>query len=63
MDSYQLILPDWQHHRVIHSKFPTKNLFDVDDADAMLLGDIESMTNERMVNWRQYVSPHIQLLY
>ena len=53
---YPVHQPKWQHYRVIHSKFPAKNLFDVDDADAMLLGRIESLTNERSINWIEYVS-------
>ncbi|MFT4925780.1 MAG: hypothetical protein ACI8WB_001875 [Phenylobacterium sp.] len=52
---FPLCQPSWSHHRVIHSKFPNKNLFDVDDADAMLLAEIDSMTSERSVNWRQHV--------
>ncbi|NQZ09076.1 MAG: RES family NAD+ phosphorylase [Algicola sp.] len=56
VDDCAVVQPQWRHYRVIHSKLPPKNLFDVDDADAMLLGEVESMTNERMVNWRQYVA-------
>ncbi len=57
VDDYPLLCPDWRHHRVIHSKFPIRNLFDVNDSDAMLLGQVESMTSERGVNWQQYVAP------
>lgn len=52
-----LVQPDWKHHRVIHSKYPPKNLFDADDAINSLLGEVESLTNERIVNWRDFVLP------
>lgn len=51
-------VPDWKHHRVIHSRYPPQNLFDGDDAvKNELLGDLESMTSDRLYRWREFVSP------
>ena len=51
------LLPSWKHHRVVHSRFPPKNLFD--DADAarqQLLAELEGVTSDRLLRWRESVS-------
>jgi hypothetical protein len=51
-------VPDWKHHRVIHSRFPPKNLFDNKNAAKnLLLADLESMTSDRLQRWREFVAP------
>lgn len=50
-----LFRPLWQHYRVIHSRFPPKNIFDTDDHDAYLLAQVESSTNDRLFNWSNYI--------
>lgn len=50
--------PDWKHYRVIHSRYPPKNLFDVkDEAKNKILAEIESMTSDRIHRWREFISP------
>ena len=48
------ITPDWKHHRVIHSKYPPLDCFDSEDS--LLLSELESATNDRLVNWSRFVS-------
>lgn len=51
-------IPEWKHYRVIHSKFPPKNLFDVKNAcQNLLLAELEGMTSDRLHRWREFVSP------
>lgn len=48
----------WRHYRVVHSRFPPKNLFDKRDAARnLMLGELEDMTNDRLHQWREFVSP------
>ena len=52
-----LIKPDWPHFRVIHSRFPPTNIFDsVDAQDQLLLAELEGATNDRLVNWQEWMS-------
>ncbi len=55
LDAVKRFQPDWQHYRVIHSKYPPENLFDQDDAINLLLGELESLTSDRLHNWAYYV--------
>ena len=53
-----MILPGWKHYRAIHSRFPPANLFDtVSDEAALLLAELEGETSDRLVRWRERVSP------
>ncbi|KAA1174851.1 RES family NAD+ phosphorylase [Marinobacter salinexigens] len=47
------IKPEWKHHRVIHSKYPPLDCFESDDA--MILGELESATSDRVAHWPRYV--------
>lgn len=50
--------PSWKHHRVIHSRFPPKNLFDnKNSAKQVLLAELEGMTSDRLQRWREFVTP------
>lgn len=48
------ITPGWKHHRVIHSKYPPLDCFN--SADSLLLAELESATNDRLVNWPRFVT-------
>lgn len=50
----QRVKPKWKHHRVIHSKHPPIDCFE--SPDAMLLGELESFTSDRLANWPRYVA-------
>ena len=56
VDNYPKTRPLWQHYRVIHSRFPPKNMFDTNDHDAFLLAQVESSTNDRLFNWSNYIA-------
>ena len=43
------LLPDWKHHRIIHSRFPPRNLFDADPTKNALLAELEGMTSDKLV--------------
>ncbi|MBB5321927.1 RES family NAD+ phosphorylase [Marinobacter oulmenensis] len=47
------VKPEWKHHRVIHSKYPPLDCFESDDA--LLLGELESATSDRVAHWPRYV--------
>ncbi|EAR09683.1 hypothetical protein MED297_16029 [Reinekea blandensis MED297] len=48
--------PSWTHHRVVHSRFPPTNLFDtVDLDDQRLLAELEGETNDRLMNWSEWL--------
>lgn len=52
-ETYQ---PEWRHYRVVHSRFPPTNLFDTVDAeDQLLLAELEGETNDRLVNWSEWL--------
>jgi hypothetical protein len=51
------ITPAWKHYRVIHSRFPPKNLFDSDDTKNLLLAELESMSSDRLHRWREFIKP------
>lgn len=52
----EYVLPDWTHHRVVHSRFPPTNLFDTVDAeDQLLLAELEGETNDRLMNWNEWL--------
>ncbi len=53
MDAYQLTLPEWKHYRVIHSRFPPRNLFDDDPITQNLLAELEGATSDRLFHWRE----------
>lgn len=44
----KLVLPEWKHHRVIHSRFPPMNLFDEDQSENHLLAELEGVTSDRL---------------
>lgn len=48
-DALNTLKPTWKHYRVIHSKYPTVNIFTGDDLQNLSVGDIESMTSQRSV--------------
>lgn len=45
--------PRWKHYRVIHSKYPPIDVFE--SPDHLILGELESATSDRVVNWPRYV--------
>ena len=48
--------PKWKHYRAIHSRYPPVNVFDtVDNADALLLAELEGETNGRLTSWHEFV--------
>lgn len=50
------VQPHWPHYRVVHSRFPPTNLFDtVDTEDQLLLAELEGETNDRLVNWTEWL--------
>lgn len=50
------LTPEWPHFRVVHSRFPPVNLFDTVDAeDQLLLAELEGETNDRLVNWMEWL--------
>lgn len=50
--------PKGKHYRVIHSIYPPKNLFDtVVEKDAFLLAELEGNTSDRLMRWRESVTP------
>lgn len=51
---YQRVKPTWPHYRVIHSKHPPIDCFE--SPDHYLLGELESETSDRVVNWRRFVT-------
>lgn len=55
VNAFPQVKPTWKHHRVIHSKYPTENLFDEDDETNFILGLMESETSDRVVNYLHYV--------
>ena len=58
VSDFELANPAWsKHYRVIASKFPTRNLFDEDEEDNYLLGELASETNDRLARFRDYVAP------
>lgn len=50
------LLPEWKHQRVVHSRFPPRNLFDEDDETQRLLAELEGATSDRLFHWRESVS-------
>lgn len=44
----ELLLPEWKHYRVIHSRFPPQNLFDEDPAENQLVAELEGATSDRL---------------
>nr|WP_324257425.1 RES family NAD+ phosphorylase [Cellvibrio fontiphilus] len=56
MDGYSFITPEWKHYRVIHSRFPPRNLFDEDPATQNLLAELEAATSDRLYRWRECVA-------
>lgn len=52
---FPYVVPNGKHYRIIHSKYPAKNLFDEDDDFNYLLGELESMSSDRLVNYLDYV--------
>ncbi|MCY0963968.1 RES family NAD+ phosphorylase [Parathalassolituus penaei] len=57
LDGVEKLRPSWKHYRVVHSKYPPENLFDEDDETNFLLGELESLTSERIHNWRSFIHP------
>lgn len=56
LQEVKLVRPTWSHYRVIHSRFPPTNVFDTVDAeDQLLLAELEGQTNDRLVNWREWL--------
>ncbi len=47
------VQPQWKHHRVIHSKHPPMDVFE--SPDHLILGELESATSDRVVNWPRFV--------
>ncbi|WP_191603801.1 RES family NAD+ phosphorylase [Marinomonas algicola] len=47
LDAPKTVKPEWKHYRVIHSKYPTINIFANNHADNLVLGEIENMTASR----------------
>lgn len=43
----ELKLPEWKHYRIIHSKYPTVNLFTSDNDHNYSCGFVESLTSGR----------------
>lgn len=56
MEGYSLIIPTWKHYRVIHSRFPPRNLFDEDPATRNLLAELEGATSDRLYRWQECVA-------
>lgn len=52
---FELVTPTWKHHRVIHSKYPTQNLYDRDDEMNLILGYLSSDTSARVQYPTAYV--------
>lgn len=51
-------IPSWKHYRVIHSRFPPKNLFDTQNAKKNdLLATLEGMTSDRLHRWKEFIVP------
>jgi hypothetical protein len=55
VDDLSLVTPSWKHHRVIHSKYPTENLYEKDDEINLILGEIASDTSVRVQYPTAYV--------
>lgn len=47
------VKPHWKHSRIIHSKYPPIDCFE--SPDAILLGELESATSDRVVHWPRYI--------
>ncbi|WP_170115157.1 RES family NAD+ phosphorylase [Pleionea mediterranea] len=47
--------PDWQHFRIIHSKYPPVNIYQDNDEENFLLGELESQTSGRVINWEPFI--------
>ena len=47
------VKPEWKHHRIIHSKYPPLDCFESEDA--LVLGELESATSDRVAHWPRYV--------
>ncbi len=56
MEGYGQIIPEWKHYRVIHSRFPPRNLFDEDPETQNLLAELEGATSDRLFRWRECVT-------
>lgn len=56
MEGFPLIIPEWKHYRVIHSRFPPRNLFDEDPETQNLLAELEGATSDRLFRWRECVT-------
>lgn len=56
MEGYGQIIPKWKHYRVIHSRFPPRNLFDEDPETQNLLAELEGATSDRLFRWRECVT-------
>lgn len=57
VDEIEKVLPDWTHHRIVHSKYPPKNLFDDDDRINSTLGEVMADTSERLYAPERFVDP------
>lgn len=55
LDGVNKLQPAWRHYRIVHSKYPPENLFDDDDETNFILGELESLTSDRIYNWRSYI--------
>lgn len=57
VDDLKQVKPDWKHHRVIHSKYPSENLYDEEPEVNWILGEIASDTSSRV----QYPTAYVEV--
>lgn len=52
---FQQVTPQWKHCRIVHSKYPPRNLFDDDDLENAILGELAADTSDRLCHPEWFV--------